>query len=244
MLFFPAIDLKDGNCVRLICGDMENATVFDLCPEQQAKDFEKQGARWLHVIDLNGAFAGKSINNEAIKNILQSINIPIQLGGGIRSLDMIEYWLSNGVQRVILGTIALRDPEFVIQACRLYPDQIIVGIDVKDSFVAVEGWAEVSKISALNLARRFENVGVAAIIYTDISRDGLMQGPNLAATFDLASSVSIEIILSGGVSSMEDLVSIKRQVKRRKTKLGGVISGRAIYEGKIDVVKANLICSA
>ncbi|MBC8269597.1 MAG: 1-(5-phosphoribosyl)-5-[(5-phosphoribosylamino)methylideneamino]imidazole-4-carboxamide isomerase [Rhodospirillaceae bacterium] len=231
MIFFPAIDLKDGQCVRLLRGDMEKATVFNDDAGAQAKSFEDAGCQWLHVVDLNGAFEGKPVNAAAVKAILAAITIPVQLGGGIRDMETIAYWLDAGVRRVILGTVALRDPDLVRRACQQYPGRIAVGIDARDGFVAVEGWAEVSQMKAFDLADLFEDAGVAAIIYTDIGRDGAMQGPNVQATTALAAALSTPVIASGGVSSMADLKLLK---DAGGGLLEGVISGRAIYDGEID----------
>ena len=235
MIFFPAIDLKDGQCVRLLRGDMDKATVFNDDAGAQAAAFAAAGCEWLHVVDLNGAFAGKPVNGDAVTAILGAIDIPVQLGGGIRDLDTIAYWLDAGIRRVILGTVALRDPDLVRRACREFPDRVAVGIDARDGFVAVEGWAEVSEIKAFDLADRFEDAGVAAIIYTDIARDGAMQGPNLEATTALAAAISTPVIASGGVSSMDDLRHLKDQGGGL---LEGVISGRAVYDGHIDPAEA------
>lgn len=243
MIFFPAIDIKGGNCVRLIKGNMNQATIFNNDPSLQAKSFERLGSQWLHIVDLDGAFSGESSNKEVVTEIVGSINIPIQLGGGIRSLPVIDYWLSNGVERVVLGTIAIQDPEFVTHACRLYPGRIAVGIDVKDGKVAIEGWDKISNISALELALRYQDAGVAAIIHTDISRDGTMLGANLDATLDLSEEVNIPIILSGGIASMVDLKEVIQKVATTDCKLMGIISGRAVYEGKIDVAEATQLCS-
>jgi len=232
MIFFPAIDLKDGQCVRLLRGEMDAATVFNDDPGAQAAAFEAQGCRWLHVVDLNGAFAGKPVNADAVNSILGAVSVPVQLGGGIRDLETISYWLDAGIRRTILGTVAVRDPDLVREACRLFPGRIALGIDAKDGRVAVEGWAEVSELAALELAKRFEDAGAAAIIYTDISRDGAMQGPNAAATVELARSVSIPVIASGGVASMDDIAAL---AKDGAGPLEGVISGRAVYDGAIDV---------
>ncbi|MBL4693418.1 MAG: 1-(5-phosphoribosyl)-5-[(5-phosphoribosylamino)methylideneamino]imidazole-4-carboxamide isomerase [Magnetovibrio sp.] len=235
MIFFPAIDLKDGQCVRLLRGEMDQATVFNDKPGAQAKAFVDQGCEWIHVVDLNGAFEGKPVNAEAVDAILAEAQVPVELGGGIRTMETIKFWLDRGVRRVILGTIALRDPDFVIEACRLFPGQIAVGVDAKDGFVAVEGWAEVSDMPALDLAKKFEDAGVAAIIFTDIARDGLMQGPNVESTLDLARAISTPVIASGGVSSMDDLQTLQ---DKGGDILEGVISGRAVYDGAIDIREA------
>jgi len=235
MIFFPAIDLKDGQCVRLYQGDMEQVTVFGDDPAGQAKGFADAGAEWLHVVDLNGAISGKPVNGDAVQGILAAIDIPVELGGGIRDAATIDLWLDKGIRRVILGTVAVRDPDLVRAACKRHPGRIAVGIDAKDGMVAVEGWTEVSEITALDLARQFEECGVCAIIYTDISRDGAMQGPNTEATVELARAVSIPVIASGGVSSLEDLSALK---KAGDGLLEGVISGRALYDGRIDVTDA------
>jgi len=232
MIFFPAIDLKDGQCVRLLRGEMDQATVFNDSPGAQAKAFVDEGCEWIHVVDLNGAFAGKTVNEKAVDAILAEAQVPVELGGGIRSFDSIKLWLDRGVRRVILGTIALRDPDFVIEACQRFPGQIAVGVDAKDGFVAVEGWAEVSDIPALDLAHKFEDAGVSAIIFTDIARDGLMQGPNVESTLELARAISTPVIASGGVSSMADLQQLQAQ---GGDLLEGVISGRAVYDGAINV---------
>lgn len=235
MIFFPAIDLKDGQCVRLLRGEMDQATVFNDKPGAQAKSFVDEGCEWIHVVDLNGAFEGKPVNAEAVDAILAEAKVPVELGGGIRTMETIKFWLERGVRRVILGTIALRDPDFVIEACQKFPGQIAVGVDAKDGFVAVEGWAEVSDMPALELAHKFEDVGVAAIIFTDIARDGLMQGPNVDSTLELARAISTPVIASGGVSSMEDLKTLR---DKGGDVLEGVISGRAVYDGAINVREA------
>lgn len=235
MIFFPAIDLKDGQCVRLLRGEMDQATVFGDDPAAQAKIFEEAGCTWLHVVDLNGAFAGEPVNGRAVDGILAATNMKVELGGGIRDMATISSWLGKGVSRVILGTVALKDPDLVIEACKKFPGQIAVGIDAKGGFVAVEGWAEVSEITALDLARKFEDAGVSAIIYTDIDRDGLMTGPNTAATIELARAISIPVIASGGVSSMADLAELDA---KGGDLLEGAISGRAIYDGAIDPAAA------
>ena len=235
MYLLPAIDLKDGKCVRLKQGDMNQATVFGNDPAERAKSFAGQGAEWIHIVDLDGAFAGKPVNTRPVEDILKSVDVKIELGGGIRTLDSIERWLDKGVTRVILGTAALRDPEFVKSACRLFPDRVAVGIDAKDGFVAVEGWRETSAVTAVDLAREFESAGVCAIIYTDIARDGVLTGPNLPATVALAKSVSIPVIVSGGVSSLDDIRNCKA---RENDNIAGVIAGRAIYDGRFTVAQA------
>jgi len=234
MILYPAIDLKDGKCVRLIQGDMAQATVFNENPADQARSFAAQGFEWLHVVDLNGAFAGKPLNAPAVEAILEAIETPVQLGGGIRDLDTIEAWLDMGVRRVILGTLALRSPETVKEACALFPDRIAVGIDARGGKVAVEGWAEVSEIEAVNLARKFEDAGVAALIYTDIERDGVLAGVNVEAVTAMAKAVGIPVIASGGVASIDDLKALMRVSVR----LDGVISGRALYDGRLDAAEA------
>ena len=234
MILYPAIDLKDGACVRLLRGEMEAATVFGTDPAAQARAFQDAGCRWLHLVDLNGAFAGAPVNGAAVEGILAAVTVPVQLGGGIRDRATIEAWLEKGIRRVILGTAALRDPELVRQAAAAHPGRVAVGIDARAGRVAVEGWAETSDVTALDLARRFEDAGVAAIIYTDIERDGAMQGPNVAETAALARAVSIPVIASGGVSSIDDL----RALKASGAPLDGAISGRALYEGKLDLAEA------
>jgi len=234
MILYPAIDLKDGQCVRLLRGEMEAATVFNDDPAAQARAFEAAGCEWIHLVDLNGAFAGKPVNAEAVEAILAAVAIPAQLGGGIRDMATIEAWLAKGLRRVILGTVAVRDPALVRAAARAFPGQVAVGIDARKGMVAVEGWAETTDVTALDLARKFEDAGVAAIIYTDIDRDGAMRGPNVAATAALARAVAIPVIASGGVSSMDDL----RALKECGAPLDGAISGRAIYDGRIDPAAA------
>ncbi|MCD1264502.1 1-(5-phosphoribosyl)-5-[(5-phosphoribosylamino)methylideneamino]imidazole-4-carboxamide isomerase [Shinella sumterensis] len=235
MILFPAIDLKDGQCVRLKLGDMEQATVYNPDPAAQAKAFEDQGFEWLHVVDLNGAFAGTSVNGAAVDAILKATKNPVQLGGGIRTLDHIESWLARGLSRVILGTVAVRDPALVIAACKAFPGKVAVGIDAKGGKVAVEGWAEASELGVIELAKKFEGAGVAAIIYTDIDRDGILTGINWASTLELADAVSIPVIASGGLASMDD---IHRLVASDARKLEGAISGRALYDGRIDPAEA------
>ena len=235
MILFPAIDLKDGQCVRLQKGDMQSATVFNTDPAAQALVFERQGFQWLHLVDLNGAFAGKPVNAAAVEMILGRVSIPVQLGGGIRDLATITMWLEKGVRRVILGTVATRNPALVREAAKLYPDRIAVGIDARNGQVAVEGWGETSALSASNLALRFADAGIAAIIYTDIDRDGMLQGINIDATLALAESVPVPVIASGGLGSMAD---IERLCQSDCARLGGVIAGRALYDGRIDPAAA------
>ena len=235
MILFPAIDLKDGQCVRLKLGEMDSATVYNADPGAQAKAFEEQGFEWLHVVDLNGAFAGHSVNGEAVEAILAATKNPVQLGGGIRTLDHVENWLEKGLARVILGTVAVREPELVKEACRLFPGKVAVGIDAKGGKVAVEGWAEASELAAIELAQKFEGAGVAAIIYTDIDRDGVLAGINWEATLAMADAVSIPVIASGGLASMADIV---RMTMPDAAKLEGAISGRALYDGRIDPEEA------
>jgi len=238
MILFPAIDLKDGSCVRLLRGDMDAATVFNDSPSDQARAFVEAGADWLHIVDLNGAFDGQSVNGDAVRGILdvtRAAGVHVQLGGGIRTPDHVAGWLADGVDRVILGTAAVKDPTLVIESCKAYPGQVAVGIDARGGRVAVEGWAETSDLAADELARRFEDAGVAALIYTDIDRDGAMQGPNVDATVALARAISIPVIASGGVSSMED---VEVFLPHEGDGIAGVISGRAIYDGRIDLAVA------
>lgn len=241
MILFPAIDLKDGKCVRLKQGEMDQATVFSESPADQAAAFETQGFKWIHIVDLNGAFEGKPVNAKAVEAILSRVKVPCQLGGGIRDLGMVEHWLNNGISRVILGTIALRNPQLVKDACKRFPGKIAVGIDAKGGMVAVEGWAETSSVTVEELALKFEDAGVAAIIYTDIDRDGMMQGPNVNATGKLAERLTTPVIASGGVSSIEDLKQIKALEKKGVI---GVISGRAIYDGRIPIPEALKLMAA
>ncbi len=235
MIIFPAIDLKGGQCVRLLRGDMDKATVFSDTPCMQAKAFEDAGFEWLHLVDLDGAFEGRSMNGDSVSAILETISIPVQLGGGIRTMAHIDYWLKKGITRVILGTAAARNPQLVIDACNAYPGHIAVGIDARDGMVAVEGWAEASTLSALELAKKFEDCGVSAIIYTDIDRDGAMQGPNLEQTAALATAISTPVILSGGVTNAKDLAQIKTF---EVCGICGAIVGRALYEGSISYEEA------
>jgi phosphoribosylformimino-5-aminoimidazole carboxamide ribotide isomerase len=231
MILFPAIDLKDGQCVRLKLGDMEQATIFNDNPAVQAKSFEDQGFEWLHLVDLNGAFEGRPVNGKAVEEILGAISIPVQLGGGIRDLATIEHWLSRGITRVILGTIALRNPDIVREACKEFPGEIVVGIDAKAGHVAVEGWGESSSLTAIELGKRFEDAGVTAIVFTDIDRDGILKGINFEKTLELANSVNIPVIASGGLASIKD---VERLLEPDCAILEGVISGRAIYDGRLD----------
>jgi len=235
MILFPAIDLKDGQCVRLKRGDMAQATVFNDDPAAQALAFEKQGFEWLHLVDLNGAFAGRPVNGAAVEAILKKVTVPVQLGGGIRNLPQIETWLARGIRRVILGTVALRDPVIVKEACRKFPGRVAVGIDAKAGRVAVEGWAETSDLTAIDLARRFADAGVAAIVFTDIDRDGVLKGLNIASTLALAHAVKIPVIASGGLASIDD---IHRLLEPDCAILEGAISGRALYDGRLDAVAA------
>lgn len=234
MILYPAIDLKDGNCVRLFKGEMDKATVFNDNPAAQARAFQDAGCEWIHLVDLNGAFAGEPVNAAAVEAILTEIEVPAQLGGGIRDLATIESWLSKGLARVILGTVAVEAPQLVRDAARAFPGQVAVGIDARDGKVATKGWAEETEVMVTDLAKSFEDAGVAAIIYTDINRDGAMQGPNVEATAALANAVSIPVIASGGVSSLDDL----RALKESGAPLDGAISGRALYDGAIDLAEA------
>lgn len=233
MILYPAIDLKDGQCVRLLRGDMEAATVFGDDPAAQAEAFVQAGCQWLHLVDLNGAFAGHPVNAAAVEAILARVTVPVQLGGGIRDLATIAAWLEKGLSRVILGTVAVENPDLVREAAREFPGKVAVGIDARNGFVATRGWAEETKVQVTDLARSFEDDGVAAIIYTDIDRDGAMGGPNIAATRALAEAVSIPVIASGGVSRMEDLIAL-----RDTGVIAGAISGRALYDGAIDLADA------
>ncbi len=235
MILFPAIDLKNGQCVRLEQGDMARATVFNLDPAAQARAFAAAGFEYLHVVDLDGAFAGRPVNARAVEAMLQEIKVPMQLGGGIRDLATVEGWLAKGVARVIIGTAAVRDPELVKGAARAFPGRVAVGLDARDGKVAVEGWAETSEVTALDIARRFEDAGVAAIIFTDIARDGLLQGLNLDATVALAEQISIPVIASGGLASIED---VRGLLAPRAGRLAGAIAGRALYDGRLDAAAA------
>jgi phosphoribosylformimino-5-aminoimidazole carboxamide ribotide isomerase len=235
MILFPAIDLKGGQCVRLKLGDMAQATVFNDDPAAQALSFERQGFSWLHLVDLDGAFAGRPVNGDAVGSILKAVAIPVQLGGGIRDLNQIEAWLARGIRRVILGTVALRNPDLVREACGKFPDRIAVGIDAKGGKVAVEGWAETSEMTAIELARRFEDAGVAAVIFTDVDRDGVLKGLNIEATLSLAGATGIPVIASGGLASLAD---IRRLLEPDCAILEGAISGRALYDGRLDAAEA------
>ena len=233
MILYPAIDLKDGACVRLKLGDMDAATVYNADPAAQARAFRDIGFPWLHVVDLNGAFAGRSVNGAAVEAILAAVapGMKVQLGGGIRDMAAIDGWLGRGVSRVILGTVALRDPQLVKAAARAFPGRVVVGIDARGGRVAVEGWAESSELTAVELARRFEDAGVAAIVYTDIDRDGVLKGLNLASTLELARAVAIPVIASGGLASMDDIEALCRP---EAAVLDGAITGRALYDGRLD----------
>jgi phosphoribosylformimino-5-aminoimidazole carboxamide ribotide isomerase len=242
VILFPAIDLKEGLAVRLEQGDMARATVFNEDPAAQARAFETQGFEYLHVVDLDGAFAGKPVNAAAVERILAAIAIPLQLGGGIRDMATVDGWLGKGVTRVIIGTAAVRDPALVKDAARRHPGKVAVGLDARDGKVAVEGWAETSEVTALDIAKRFEDAGVAAIVYTDIARDGLLKGLNMDATIALADAVSIPVIASGGLASIDD---VKALLAPRARKLAGAIAGRALYDGRLDPAAAlNLIRAA
>ena len=235
MILFPAIDLKEGLAVRLEQGDMARATIFNRDPAAQAHSFEAQGFKYLHIVDLDGAFAGKPVNAAAVERILETVAIPVQLGGGIRDMATIEGWLDKGVDRVIIGTAAVRDPALVKEAARKHPKRVAVGLDARDGKVAVEGWAQASELAALDIARRFEDAGVAAIIYTDIARDGLLKGLNLDATIALADAVTIPVIASGGLASLDD---VRALLAPRARKLAGAIAGRALYDGRLDAAAA------
>jgi phosphoribosylformimino-5-aminoimidazole carboxamide ribotide isomerase len=241
MILFPAIDLKDGQCVRLRRGDMNQSTVFNDNPGAQAKAFVDAGAEWIHVVDLNGAFAGKPVNEAAVKAILAQAKVPVQLGGGIRDIATLEAWFAIGLSRAILGTAAVKNPQFVKDACKKFPGKIAVGIDAKGGMVATEGWADVSTVSVVDLAAQFVDAGVAAIVHTDIDRDGMMGGPNIQASANLARAVPIPVIVSGGVSSLDDIKAVKAQ---EQSGLAGVITGRAIYDGRLDINAAIQVLKA
>jgi phosphoribosylformimino-5-aminoimidazole carboxamide ribotide isomerase len=235
VILFPAIDLKDGVAVRLQQGDMARATVFHRDPAAQAHEFETQGFEYLHIVDLDGAFAGKPVNAQVVDRILETVAIPAQLGGGVRDMATIEAWLSKGITRVIIGTAAVRNPALVREAAREFPGRVAVGLDARDGKVAVEGWAATSELTALEIAKRFEDAGVAAIVYTDIARDGLLQGLNLDATIALAEAISIPVVASGGLASIDD---IRALLEPRAGKLEGAIAGRALYDGRLDAAEA------
>jgi phosphoribosylformimino-5-aminoimidazole carboxamide ribotide isomerase len=243
LTLYPAIDLKDGACVRLRRGDMDEATIYGQDPARQAAQFQAAGSRWLHVVDLDGAFAGRPVNQNAVSAILQAVQVPVQLGGGIRDMAGIETWLQAGVSRVILGSAALKNPILVHQACKSFPRRIAVGIDARDNFVATEGWAETSTMPALDLARRFEDAGVCAIIYTDIARDGMLCGLNLDQTVALSLALSTPVIASGGVGSLDDVRAL-RDAAAAAPGIEGVIIGRALYDGRIDIESALATLSA
>ncbi|WP_439523849.1 1-(5-phosphoribosyl)-5-[(5-phosphoribosylamino)methylideneamino]imidazole-4-carboxamide isomerase [Marivita sp.] len=240
MILYPAIDLKDGQAVRLLRGDMEKSTVFNDDPAAQAMAFVEAGCEWLHLVDLNGAFAGEPVNAAAVEAILERCKVPAQLGGGIRDMATIERWLDKGLQRVILGTVAVENPDLVREAARAFPGHVAVGIDARNGRVATKGWAEETDVMVTDLAKSFEDAGVAAIIYTDINRDGAMQGPNVEATADLARAVSIPVIASGGVSSLDDLIALRDC----GAQLDGAISGRALYDGALDLTEALAVLRA
>ncbi len=235
VILFPAIDLKNGQCVRLEQGDMTRATVFNLEPAAQAHSFAAQGFEYLHVVDLDGAFAGKPMNALAVEAMLKAVSVPVQLGGGIRDLKTVEAWLEKGIARVIIGTAAVRDPELVKGAAKKFPGRVAVGLDAREGKVAVEGWAETSQVTALEIAQRFEDAGIAAIIFTDIARDGLLKGLNLEATIELAERISVPVIASGGLASIDD---VKALVSPRAKRLAGAIAGRALYDGRLDPAAA------
>ena len=235
MILFPAIDLKDGQCVRLLKGDMGQATVFNDDPAAQARSFVAQGFEWLHLVDLNGAVDGKPVNSAAVESILEAVPVPVQLGGGIRDMDTISHWLERGVRRVILGTAALEDPDLVRNACRTYPGRIVVSIDARDGKVASRGWVETTEVKALDLALAMEKAGVAAIVFTDIDRDGALSGVNVDATVDLAWALNVPVIASGGIASIADLRAL---LEEEDSGIEGAISGRALYDGRIDPQEA------
>lgn len=240
MILYPAIDLKDGQAVRLLRGDMDKATVFSDSPAAQGQAFVEAGCAWLHLVDLNGAFAGEPVNGAAVEAILERCSVPAQLGGGIRTMETIDMWIERGISRVILGTVAVEDPDLVRAAAKKHPGKVAVGIDARNGLVATKGWAEETNVRVTDLAKSFEDAGVAAIIYTDINRDGAMQGPNIDATAELAHAVSIPVIASGGVSSIEDLIALRDC----GAALDGAISGRALYDGAIDLAQALSVLNA
>ena len=247
MILYPAIDLKDGACVRLRRGELEDATIYETDPARQARAFQDAGAAWLHVVDLNGAFAGRPVNEAAVLAILASATVPVQLGGGIRDLAGIERWLAAGVARIILGSAAVKNPILVHQACRSFPGRIAVGIDARDGYVATEGWADTSTLRAPDLAQRYEDAGVAAIIYTDIARDGMLEGVNIAQTIELADQLRTPVIASGGIGSADDLRALCRAAATPdglNSRIAGVIVGRALYDGRVAVAEALGILAA
>jgi phosphoribosylformimino-5-aminoimidazole carboxamide ribotide isomerase len=240
VILYPAIDLKDGQCVRLLQGDMARATVFNDDPAAQAAGFAAQGFAWIHVVDLNGAFAGRAVNENAVRAILAAVRVPVQLGGGIRSLEQARFWIEAGIARIVLGTAAVKNPAFVREAAKAFPGQVAVGIDAKGGFVAVEGWGETSSMHAQDLARRFEDAGIAAIIYTDIGRDGMLSGLNIAETEALARCVTIPVIASGGLRDMDDI----RAILATNGLIKGAIAGRALYDGRLDAQAALALIAA
>jgi phosphoribosylformimino-5-aminoimidazole carboxamide ribotide isomerase len=242
LTLYPAIDLKDGQCVRLRRGEMDDATVYSSDPAAQARTWQDAGFSWLHVVDLNGAFAGRSVNAGAIDTILDAVTVPVQLGGGIRDMSGIETWLAKGIRRIVLGSAAVKKPELVRKACRAFPDRIAVGIDARDGKVATEGWAETSSLDASEMAKSLEDAGVAAIIYTDIGRDGMLSGVNIAQTVALAHTVHVPVIASGGVADMQNVIDLQRA--SAGTMIQGVIIGRALYDGRIDPARALATISA
>ncbi|MBL1419538.1 MAG: 1-(5-phosphoribosyl)-5-[(5-phosphoribosylamino)methylideneamino]imidazole-4-carboxamide isomerase [Alphaproteobacteria bacterium] len=238
---YPAIDLKDGKCVRLIKGEMSEATIFNDSPADQADQFAEMGFDYLHLVDLNGAFAGEPVNESAVEQILKTVKMPVQLGGGIRDLATIERWLGLGISRVILGTVAVKNPDLVLEACKKFPNQVVVGLDARNGYIATEGWAEQSELHMFDMAARFEDAGVAAIIYTDIARDGILTGVNVEQTRALADKTAIPVIASGGLASIGD---VKTLLEDENSKISGAISGRALYDKRLDPVEAISIISA
>jgi phosphoribosylformimino-5-aminoimidazole carboxamide ribotide isomerase len=242
-VIFPAIDLKDGACVRLRRGEMDQATIYSADPAAQALIWQQAGFEWLHVVDLNGAFAGKPVNGSAVEAILRAVTIPVQLGGGIRDMAQIAAWLAAGISRVILGSVAVKNPALVTEACREFPGRIVVGIDARDGMVATEGWADISSTGALDVALRFEDAGVAAIVYTDIGRDGMLTGVNIEQTAALAARLATPVIASGGVASLADVTGLLEEAARGPGTIAGVIVGRALYDGRIDPAAALAACA-
>lgn len=238
LTLYPAIDLKDGACVRLRRGEMADATVYSADPGAQARAWQESGCAWLHVVDLNGAFAGRSMNGDAVRAILANVSIPVQLGGGIRDMAGIAAWLEAGISRVILGSAAAKNPALVREACAAFPGRIAVGIDARDGYVATEGWAETSSLSAVDLALKFEDAGVSAIIFTDIGRDGMLTGLNLDQTLDLAARISTPVIASGGVGALADITALRDRAAAAPGRIDGVIVGRALYDGRVDPAEA------